>query len=245
MSAANALSSTGNDRISMGGNMPPWEAVFDEIGDLYSEARNWASDGFAIENQEQADQIDALDKALLKKGQEAEALRVEEKRPYDELIDEIQTRYNPFIQKGKGKVDVARSTLKTLLTAWRTEQERVKREAADKARREAEEERRAAEEAMRASSGDLEAREQAEQKLAAAAMAEKVAKKADKAATTGLGLRTKWVATMTDQRAAVRTMWAHDPQAFLNLAQDLAEQAVRAGSRKLEGFEITEQKVAI
>lgn len=234
-----------NPRIYMGANLPPWEAIFDEIGDLYSEAANWASDGFKIENQDQADQIDELDKSLLKKGQEADALRVQEKAPYDELIDEIQTRYNPFIQPKKGKVDLARSTLKSLLTAWRTEQERVKREAADKARREADEQRRIAEEALRNSAGDLAEREQAEQQLAAAKQAEKVATKADKAATTGLGLRTKWVATMTDQRAAVATMWKQNPQAFLDLAQDLAEQAVRAGSRKLDGFEITETKVAI
>lgn len=243
--AATALSETGNERIAMGGNLPPWEAVFDEIGDLYSEARNWASGGFKIENQEQADQIDALDKALLKKGQEAEALRVEEKRPYDELIDEIQTRYNPFIQKGKGKVDIARSSLKALLTGWRTEQERIKREAAEKARREAEEERRAAKEAMRASSADLEAREQAEQKLAAAAMAEKVAKKADKAASTGLGLRTTWVPKLTDLNAAIKHYWAEDRDSFADLVQQLAQQDVRNGKRSIPGFAVEEVKGAI
>lgn len=240
----NDLSETGNDRIKQGGNLLAWEVVFEEIDGLYDEAKNWASDGFVIENQEQADKLDELDKTLLKKGQEAEAERVGEKKPYDELIDEIQSRYNPYIQKGKGKVDTARAVIKALLTTWRTEQERIKREAADKARREAEEERQRAIEAMRASSGDLEAREQAEQMVAAAEQAENLAKKAGKAATTGLGLRTTWEVTMTDQRLAVGTMWKRNPQAFLDLAQELAERTVREGVRTLDGFTITEKKVA-
>lgn len=239
-----ALSQTGNDRIVQGGNLPPDVMAFNTIDAYYEEARNWASDGFKIENQAQADEVDTLDKALLKAGQEADALRIEEKRPLDEQIDAIQAKFNPYIQKGKGKVDIARSSLKALLTAWRTEQERIKREAAEKARREAEAERAAAEEAMRASAGDLAAREQAEQLAASAKAAEKIAKKADKAATTGLGLRTKWVATMVDQRTAVATMWKHDPRAFLNLAQELADRAVLSGARSLEGFTITETKVA-
>lgn len=242
--AQTALSTTGNDRIVPGGNLPPDIVAFNSIDAFYEEARNWASDGFVIENQAQADEIDTLDKELLKLGQEADALRVEEKRPLDEQIDAIQAKFNPYIQKGKGKVDIARSTLKALLTAWRTEQARIKQAAAEKARAEAEAERRAAEEAMRASSGDLAAREQAEQQLEAAKQAEKVAKKADKAATTGLGLRTKWVAEMTDQRAAVATMWKRDPQAFVDLAQNLADAAVRNNVRELDGFTITEQKVA-
>lgn len=238
------MSDSGNDRIKQGGNMAPWEILFQDIDGLYEEANNWASDGFVIESQEQADEIDVLDKLLLKKGQETEAERVGEKAPYDALIDEIQSRYNPYVQKSKGKVDVARSVLKQLLTTWRNEQDRIKREAADKARHEAEEERRKAEEAMRSSSGNLAAREQAEQQLEAAKQAESFAKKADKAATTGTGLRTTWEVSMTDQRQAVATMWKANPQEFLDLAQDLAEKAVRAGTRSLGGFEITEKKVA-
>lgn len=242
---ATALSTTGNDRIKPGGNMPPEAVIFGEIDAFYDEAKNWASDGFKIENQEQADKVDELDKALLKAGQEADALRIEEKRPHDEAAQAVQDKYNPYVQKGKGKVDIARSTLKQLLTAWRVEQQRIADEKARKAREAAEAERRAAEEAMRASAGDLEAREQAEQQLVAAKQAEKFAKKADKAATVGTGLRTKWVAVMVDQRAAVAAMWKRDPQSFVDLAQTLAQQAAHSGVREIEGFNITEQKVAI
>lgn len=239
------LSATGNDRIAMGANMPPEMVIFGEIDAYYEEAKNWASDGFKIESAEQEAQINEIDKALLKLGQEADALRVEEKKPHDDAAQAVQDKYNPYVQKGKGKVDVARSTLKALLTAWRVEQQRIAEEKARKAREEAEAERRAAEEAMRASAGDLEAREQAEQQLEAAKQAERFAKKADKAATTGSGLRTKWVAVMTDQRAAVASMWKQNPQAFVDLAQNLAETAVRAGARQIEGFEIKEEKVAL
>ena len=240
-----ALSATGNDRIAMGGNVPPDVMAFNTIDAYYDEAKNWASDGFTIESQAQADEVDALDKALLKAGQEAEALRVEEKRPLDEQIDAIQAKFNPFIQKGKGKVDIARSSLKALLTAWRTEQERVKREAAEKARREAEEERRLAQEAMRASSGDVEAREQAEQLLESAKRAEKIANKADKAATTGLGLRTSWMPKLTDRNAAIKHYWAKDPGAFERLVLDMALTEVRQGVRAIPGFEIEAVKGAI
>lgn len=240
------LSATGNDRIKPGGNRAPWEIAFEDIQSLYDEAKNFASDGFVIENQEQADQIDKLDKALLTKSQEADELRVAEKAPYDQLIDEIQSRYNPFIQPKKGKVDVARSTLKALLTSWRVEQQRIKDAEARRIREEAEAAERAAQQAFQQTSvADLAEREEAERLAERAATLAKQAKSADKAATTGTGLRTKWVATMTDQRAAVAAMWKHNPQAFLNLAQELADQATRAGARKLDGFEITEQKVAI
>lgn len=246
MNAVVELSATGNDRIKPGGNRAPWEIAFDEIQAFYDEAKNWASEGFTIESQQQADQIDELDKALLKLGQEADELRVTEKAPYDQLIDEIQSRYNPYIQPKKGKVDIARASLKALLTSWRVEQQRVKDAEARRIREEAEEAERVAQQAFAQTSvADIEQREEAERMAERAATLAKQANKATKAATTGTGLRTKWVATMTDQRAAVAAMWKHDPQAFLNLAQELADQAVRAGSRKFDGFEITEQKVAI
>lgn len=241
----NDLSSVGNDRIAMGGNHPPYVAAFSTIQSLYDEAANWASDGFVIASQEQADQVDVLDKALLKAAQDAEALRVEEKRPLDEMIDEIQARYNPYIQKGKGKVDIARSSLKTLLTAWRNEQERVKREAAEKARLAAEEERQRAEDAMRSSAGDLAAREQAEQLLDSAKQAERFAKKADKAATTGLGLRTTYRAALADPSAAIRHYWQAKQPEFIELVQRLADQDVRSGKREIPGFNVIEEKVSI
>lgn len=242
---SDALSVTGNDRIAMGGNVPPDVMAFNIIDAYYDEAKNWASDGFKIENQAQADEVDTLDKALLKAGQEADALRIEEKRPLDEQIDAIQAKFNPYIQKGKGKVDIARSALKALLTDWRTQQERIKREAAEKARREAEEERRLAEEAMRKSSGDVEAREQAEQLLESAKAAEKIAKKADKAATTGLGLRTEWKVEVTDPRALAGHYWKTRSAEVDAFFLSLANADVRGGARSIPGCNILETRKAL
>jgi hypothetical protein len=241
-----ALSAVGNDRIRPGGNRMPWEIVFGEIDDLYDEAKNYASDGFAIESAEQEAEINRIDKALLAKAQEADAFRVEEKRPLDEQIEAIQERYNPFIQKGKGKVDTARASLKALLTAWRTEQQRKKDADARRIREEAEEAERLAQQAFRQTSvADLEEREEAERLAKRAADLTKQANKASKAATTGTGLRTKRIATMTDQRAAIGAMWKQNPQAFVDLAQQLADTAVRGGARSIDGFNITEEKVAL
>lgn len=240
----NTLSETGNERIKQGGNMPPEMVIFGEIDAYYDEAKNWASDGFKIESQDQADEIDMIDKALLKASQDADAYRVEEKRPHDEAAQKVQDKYNPYIQAKKGKVDLARSTLKTLLTAWRVEQQRIKDEKARKAKAEADEQLRIAQEAMRSSSGDLEAREQAEQQVEAAKQAERVAKQANKAATTKTGLRTVWLAEITDQRAAVLSAMKRDPTAFQELTLTIGKQAATSGVRELEGFNIYSEKVA-
>ena len=241
MTDAVALERESDDRR----NMTPFDDVTTTIDHLYDEAKNWASDGFAIENHAQAEQIDSIDKALLKAAQEADRLRVEEKAPLDRQIDAIQDRYNPYIQKNKGKVDIARASLKALLTAWRTEQERAKRKAAEKARRNAEEERRRAEEAIRASAGDVEARERAEEQLALADEADAFARRQEKKATSGLRLRTTWVTALTDRNAAIKHYWAKAPEAFESLVIDMAQRDVRTGLRSIPGFEIKEVKGAI
>jgi hypothetical protein len=240
------LSETGNERIAMGGNLPPDLMAFNSIDAYYEEAKNWASDGFAIDSQAQADEIDTLDKALLKLGQEADTLRIEEKRPLDEQIDAIQAKFNPYIQKGKGKVDVARSTLKALLTAWRVEQQRIKDEAARKVREEAAEAERLAQQAFAQTSvSDLAEREEAERLAERAANLAKQANKATKAATTGTGLRTSYMPVLTDRNAAIKHYWAKDPEAFGRLVLDMAITEVRQGAREIPGFRVEEVKGAI
>lgn len=240
------LSQTGNDRITMGGNMSPFDLIVAEIESLYDEAKNWA-DGSDIENDEQDAALDTLDKALLKAGQEANKLRAEEKDPLDKQVEAIQAKFHPLIgdtKAGKGKVILARAALAPIRTRYKAKKQAEAQAKADAARKAAEAERLAAQEAMRASSGNLKAREQAEQQVAAAEAAEKIANKATKAATTNTGLRTKWVAEMVDPRAAVAAMWKRDPQAFVDLAQTLAQQAALSGVREIDGFNIKEEKVA-
>lgn len=240
-----ALSTTGNDRIKPGGNRAPWEDAFDEIQAFYDEAKNWASEGFVIGSQDQADKIDELDKALLKLGQEADELRVAEKAPYDQLIDEIQTRYNPYIQPKKGKVDMARASLKALLTTWRVEQQRVKDEAARRIREEAEEAERIAQQAFAQTSvADIEQREEAERMAERAADLAKQASKATKAATTKTGLTTSYEPVLVHAPTAISHYWKAEPQQFVDLVQSIAAREVRAGKRDIPGFQIKEVKGA-
>lgn len=225
-------------------NMTPFDEVALEIDDLYSEAANWA-DGKPIENQEQCDALDALDKALLDAGKRLDALRVEEKRPLDEQVQAIQDRYNPYVQPKKGRVDVARSCLNPLRAAWK-ERERQRKEAeAQKAREEAEAVRAEAERLMRESSGNLVAREEAEHMLSGAKLAEKDAKKATRAAETGLGLRTSYDVAVTDLNEAVKHFWKTDRGSFETLVQTLAAEDVRRGSRSIPGITITEVRKAV
>lgn len=224
-------------------NMTPFDEVTEEILALYEEAKNWA-DGEPIKTQEQHDAVDAIFKALHEAGKRLDALRIEEKRPLDEQVKAIQDRYNPFIQDKKGKVDLGKSELNKVLTAWRTEQARIKEAAAERARQEAEEERRKAEEMIRSSAGDLEARERAEEQLELAKDAEKFAKHQDKQASSGLGLRTEYVVGLRDLTEAVRHYWKTHRTDFELLVMSLAEADVRRGVRDIPGINVTEQKRA-
>jgi len=177
-------------------------------------------------------------------GKSAELLRVAEKAPLDLQVDAIQARYNPYVQAKKGKVAMGKDALGVLLTAWRTEQQRLAAIAAAKAREEADALRAEAEAAIRASSGNLVEREAAEQTLQFAKTADRFAKRADKAATTGTGLRTVWVATLTDAEAALEWAYGRDPNRFTALVQQMADEAVRGGIRVVPGFEVKEEKKA-
>jgi 5'-deoxynucleotidase YfbR-like HD superfamily hydrolase len=72
----------------------------------------------------------------------AEAERLKEKAPLDKQIADIQDRYNEYIaplkNKKPGKVPMAVSALKALLTPYLQKQEDEKRAIAEAARKEAE-----------------------------------------------------------------------------------------------------------
>lgn len=230
-----------------GKNITPFDEVAIEIGDLYDEAKNWA-DGSPVESQAQCDALDALDESLFDAGKRLDALRVAEKRPLDEQIDAIQARYNPFIQPKKGKVDLARSALNPLRSAWKQRVAEEKAKAEEKARAEAEAERRKAEEMLRDSAaGDLDAREMAEEQLATAKEAERYAAKKHKEATTGLGLRTSYRPELTDLNAAIRHYWraSYCRGDFESLVIRLATDDVRVGVRTIPGFTIHKEHKAL
>lgn len=224
-------------------NQPPEVAIFSQIDDLYEEAKNWA-DGEPITSQEMADAITALREGIHEAGKKADALRIEAKRPHDEAAAAVQSLFNPYVQPKKGRVDMAKSALDALLTPWRT---RVAAEKAAEAARiaaEAEAARLAAQEAMQASAGNLAEREAAEELLADAKALEKTARRSEKAATTGLGLRTVWEAVLVDEEAAMDWVWGRAKDDVLAVAQRNADELVRSGVRSVPGFVVRDRKVA-
>jgi hypothetical protein len=226
-----------------GHNQPPEIAIFAEIDDLYDEARNWA-DGEPITSVEMHDAITALYDGIHDAGKKADALRVEEKKPHDDAAKAVQDKYNPYVQAKKGKVDRAKAALGDLLAAWRQKVAAEKAAEAARIAKEAEAAKLAAQEAMQASAGNLAEREAAEELLADAKRLEKGARRADKAATTGLGLRTTWRAELVDEEAAMDWLWARAKDEVLAVAQRNADEAVRAGLRSVPGFRVVEEKRA-
>ncbi|MCA1298003.1 hypothetical protein [Stappia indica] len=225
-------------------NITPFDEIVLKIDELYDEAKNWA-DGEPIQNQQQHDAVEKIRDAIHEAGKKADEMRKEEKRPLDEQVKAIQDRYNPLIQPKKGKVDRAKSALGDVLAVWRDKLADEARAKAEAARIEAEEKRRAAEEAMRSSAGDLEAREEAEEILSAAKNAEKQAKRADKAATTGTGLRTYYRAEIEDLTAVLRHYWPIRRAELEEFALGLANADVRAGKRDIPGVRVIEEKRAV
>lgn len=229
-----------------GHNQPPpsdFDIIRQEIEDLYEEAKNFA-DGEPIASQEMHDAIEQLRTQLHDAGKRADALRVEEKKPLDDKIKAIQDAYNPLIQPKRGRVDMAKSALDALLTPWRTRVAQEKAAESARVAAAAEAARRQATEAIRASSGNLAEREAAEELLADAKKLERQAGRANKAATTGTGLRTVWRAELVDEAAALDWFWGERPDAFRELIQSLADEAVRRGVRKIQGFVVRDEKVA-
>jgi hypothetical protein len=224
-------------------NQPPDLLVQSEIADLYDEAKHWA-DGEPIADQDTADAITALYDGLHEAGNRADAMRVVEKKPHDEAAAAVQTKWRPFVDAKTGKVAIGKAALGQLLTAWRTKVAAEAAAEAERKRKEAEQLAAEAQAAIRASAGNLEEREKAEVLLVEAKEADKWAGRAEKKATTGTGLRTVWEVAIADQEEALDWAFAENPAAFMDLAQSLAESAVRAGRHQMAGFTVTETKVA-
>jgi hypothetical protein len=227
--------------LPLGHNKPPVD-VLAEIDDLFEEAKNFA-DGEPIASQDMHDTVTKLYDAIHDAGKHADEIRKAEKKPHDDAAQAVQDKFNPFIQPKKGKVDQAKAALGELLAVWRAAEQKKKAEEAARVAEEAAAARREAEEATRAKV-DLAARIEAEEKLAHAKSLEKTAKRADKAATEGTGLRTVWIAEMTDAEAALDWAYGRDARRFTELVQAMADEAVRTGTRNIPGFTVRDDKVA-
>jgi hypothetical protein len=218
---------------AIGHNMPPeptpFEAVEQKIFDLYDEAKQWL-DGEPVSTQGQADALNKLINLIRDAEKEADALRKEEVKPFDDGKAEVQARYAPLIadtKSVKGKTVLALAAAKEALTPWLTKVEEEKRESERKAREEAEAAQRAAQEALRAAdAADLSAREEAERLVEQAKKAEIAARVAakDKGQAKGgegraTGLCTYYVPEITDAVVFARHLWQHrrpEMDGFLN-----------------------------
>jgi hypothetical protein len=244
-----------NPRIFEGANNPPlspFEAVSIHIEDLLIEARNWA-DGQPASNQGQADEISRLIDDLRKAGDAADDLRIEEKTPWDEKIEEIQVRYNVYIGglkskvKNPGKVVVAIDALKAALKPYLDKLAAEKRAAEEAAQAEAARAAAAAAEAMRsAASDDLEAREAAEDLVETARLAEAAASRAahDKAQAHGgsraLGLKKFYRPELVAPGEALRHYAVERNAELKDFLLGLAVADVREGKRQIPGFKVVE-----
>lgn len=214
--------------------------------DLYTETANWA-DGQEIETEAQAHEVDKLIDLWKEAIKGAEEVRDAEIAPLNEQIKAVRERFYPLIgdtTKIKGLGIRAKTALLQVKTKWgervrlaqQAEASRLAKEAADKVREAAE--------ATRAAQGDLQAAEAAEDLIRDAKAMIRTATTAAKA-TPGKGYRTEWVTEITDPTLALRTMWRRFPDEFSDLALSLARREVREGKRALEGFAISETKVAV
>ena len=252
-----------NPRAQVGGNAPPpeaeikpeWEAVKIHMDDLLTEAANWAG-GTRIETQEQADKVGQLRQLLQDSAKLADKARVEEKKPLDDKIAEIQGRYNaytaPLKNKKPGSVSKAVQALGNLLTPWLNRLEAEKRAREDAARKEAEEKQAAAlaarQEAKKAD--DLADMDQADDLLSEAEEAAAALKSVErekvqaKGEFRAIGIRSYWTATLNQGeggKALVHYAKAQ-PDRVKTFLQQLADEDVRKGAREIPGFTITEER---
>lgn len=240
-----------NQIATIGDNNPP--TPFDEIeariNDLYAEAKQWL-DGEEVTEQSQADALNTLASQIRDAAKEAEEMRKAEAKPFDDGKKAVQERYNPLIQKGKGKTEVALNAVKSALKPYLLELDRIQHEAAQKAREEAERAERDAQAAMQhRDPSNIEHQEEANRLAEQAKSAQQAANKAEnakahaKGAGRATGLRTRTKVSIANEREAAGWAWKHDREALMIFVLTRAEKAVRNGATKLDGFSITEEKV--
>lgn len=212
--------------------------------DLYDEVTNWC-DGEAIANEQQHDTLTDLRRRLVEAGAVVEALRVAEKKPHDDAAAAVQAEFNPYVQAKKGKLDKGKAAIDGLTTAWRV---RVAAERAAEAKRIADAAEAAKAEAVaaiRETSGNLLAREDAEEDLKYAQDLEKQASRLARDADKGLGLVTTTTVEIDKANLDAALDWAfeRDAAAFYALAESMALEHVKINKlESLKGFIVTKGK---
>lgn len=231
---------------TIGHNNPPEEVadafkeVQQNIDDIFDTAKDFC-DGEAIQSQKMHDALKKIHDDLHNFGKTADDLRKEEKKPHDDAGKAVQKKFKPL----SDKVSLGKEACQKVLAPWRKKIADEKAAAAERARIAADEAAAEAAKAIQESAGNLEERVTAEEQLAHAKSLDKGAKRANKDATTGLGLRTIWHTEIIDSEKALDWAFGEDPKAFTELVLSMAKSAVHGGTRDIPGFKITSDKVAI
>ena len=233
----------------IGDNSPPSaiEAFSAAIEDVRLEAGNWL-DGSAIETQAQADAVGIIVSTAKKLGRDADLARKADKEPHLEAGRVVDAAWKPLLEQ----VEAITKAAQAPLTAYLNRLAEVQRQEAEAARQEAQRLQQAAIEAQRASAvaGNIEAVEAAEALQRDADTASKVAAKAEKAKPLvagegrSIGLRTAWVAVITDRRALLEHVMRHAPDALTEFLTEFARKTVAHGVCSLPGVDIKQDRKA-
>lgn len=243
-----SLCESGARMTTLLANAPAEPAVLfaEEVDDLLLEARNYL-DGEPIANEQQAEAVSSLINRLRRVAKDADEARLVEKKPHDEAARAVQAKWTPIITKA----ELATSTAKEALAPWLREIEAKQQREAEVARQEAERAAQKAAEAFAASSGNLAAREDAERLIKGARGAEAYANKASKAKAhakggeRAVGLRSYYVAEVTDPVLFGKWAWEHRRAEYVQFLHGLAEREARLGIREIPGLKITEERKAV
>lgn len=245
-----------NPREHLGANHPPEPTPFEKIerriNDLYDEALQWL-DGDPVTTQAVADDISNLANLLLEAHNEADRLRKEEAKPFDEGKAEVQARYNPLIEDNKtkkGKTVLAREACKKAIEPFLIAKKAAIDKAAAEARKVADEAAHAAREAVAvADRTNLAEKAKMEEVIQEAKIAERIAAKVENQTAVasggigrGIGLRTEYIATLSNFRDAAAHYYQTRKVEFEAWMQGMADADLKRGIREIPGFVITEEK---
>lgn len=215
--------------------LTPFEALGEEIADIYSEAMHWL-DGDAI-TEAQAPEIEKISAAVKALSKLECAMFKETKEPHRLAGLEVDQAHNPL----KKALEDTKATCNEVLTPLRIARENARLAEEQRLRDESAAAQKAAQEAAQNSQGNLaekqrmdELENQAKHQTAAA---NKIAKKAT-------GLRTSYVTTLTNSADAATHYFNAQREEFDAFLLSLAKSDVRAGQRDIPGFEITQVKTA-
>jgi hypothetical protein len=171
-----------------------------------------------------------------------------EKRPHLDATAEIRKRYADTYGDALKQADAVVKSGKQLLSAWQRAKEARRKAEADKLRAEADEQARLAREALQASSGDLDARLEAE-RMAEAAKTTQIAaaavgklKVAPQVGGRTLRHRKVYRAEVTEIDEAINWAWEYDFTAVwreLNqIVERMAVDHIKSGDKPTGRYEV-------